>query len=293
MIVNESAFLFPCEGDELVGIVAVPAGDCSETGVLVIVGGPQYRVGSHRQFVLLARDLAARGHPCMRFDYRGMGDASGEARTFESVGDDIRAAIDAFVTRPRAPRRVVLWGLCDAATAASFYASGDPRVAGLVLLNPWVRTEAGEAGTYLRHYYLRRLRDPAFWKKLVGGGVAVAGALAGFATAARRTRGGTVEHKGQALPERVAHALVDAEKPFVVVLSGRDYVAREFERAAASGGPWDRLPAARNPVRLFSADHTFSSAAYRNAVAEMTARWLATLEPGFVSPDAQMCRRTG
>jgi len=32
----------------------------------------------------------------MRFDYRGMGDSEGEARTFESVQDDIRIAIDTF-----------------------------------------------------------------------------------------------------------------------------------------------------------------------------------------------------
>src|SRR5690349_24048098 len=54
-------------------------------GVLLVVGGPQYRVGSHRQFALLCRRLAGRGVPALRFDYRGMGDADGAARTFESV----------------------------------------------------------------------------------------------------------------------------------------------------------------------------------------------------------------
>ena len=42
-------------------------------GMLIVVGGPQYRAGSHRQFTLLARDVAATGVPTMRFDYRGMG----------------------------------------------------------------------------------------------------------------------------------------------------------------------------------------------------------------------------
>lgn len=55
-------------------------------GLLMVVGGPQYRVGSHRQFVLLARDLAAAGIPVFPFDYRGMGDSTGQARDFEGIG---------------------------------------------------------------------------------------------------------------------------------------------------------------------------------------------------------------
>ena len=44
------------------------------TAVLVVVGGPQVRAGSHRHFVQLARHLATHGHAVMRFDVRGMGD---------------------------------------------------------------------------------------------------------------------------------------------------------------------------------------------------------------------------
>lgn len=94
MDVRERPVLFECNGCRLVGIIhGAGSGD---TGVLVIVGGPQYRVGSHRQFLLLARYLAANNVPVMRFDYRGMGDSEGDIRSFESIDDDIRAAIDAF-----------------------------------------------------------------------------------------------------------------------------------------------------------------------------------------------------
>lgn len=90
-------------------------------GVLIIVGGPQYRVGSHRQFVLLSRRLAGEGYPAMRFDYRGMGDAGGAMRSFEDVRADIGAAIEAFQRAVPSLRRIVLWGLCDAASAALLY----------------------------------------------------------------------------------------------------------------------------------------------------------------------------
>ena len=46
----------------------------------------------------------------MRFDYRGMGDAGGEARSFEDVSADIAAAIAAFRRACPAVERVVLWG---------------------------------------------------------------------------------------------------------------------------------------------------------------------------------------
>lgn len=276
MTTRELAFLFPCEGDELVGIVAAPAGNCSETGVLVVVGGPQYRVGSHRQFVLLARDLAAEGIPCMRFDYRGMGDATGAMRQFDAVDADIRAAVDAFFGRVPQLRRVVLWGLCDGASAACFYAPGDPRVSGLILLNPWVRTPAGVARTYLRHYYLKRITTPAFWRKLFSGGLSLGKSLEGLIGAARtagRAKPPACTTDGD-LPKRIAGALWAAGKPFCLILSGKDYVAREFEEAVRTEPALARLAAMRHPERLHQADHTFSDAAWRARVGRLTVDWV-------------------
>jgi exosortase A-associated hydrolase 1 len=165
---EERALAFGCGGDTLVGIASVPAEPCTR-GVLIIVGGPQYRVGSHRQFALLARHLAAQGIAAMRFDVRGMGDSGGDERDFEGIQDDIRAALDAFVDAVPGMRDIVLWGLCDGASAAALYAPGDARVRGLVLLNPWVRTDDGVARTRLKHHYRDRLRDRTFWRKLARG----------------------------------------------------------------------------------------------------------------------------
>jgi dipeptidyl aminopeptidase/acylaminoacyl peptidase len=59
---SEEAVPFACAGDMLMGILTRPEAP-AQTGVVVVVGGPQYRVGSHRQFVLLSRELAAAGYP--------------------------------------------------------------------------------------------------------------------------------------------------------------------------------------------------------------------------------------
>ena len=152
---HESALVFPCEGDRLVGVVGAGHRDL---GVVIVVGGPQYRAGSHRQFVLLARHLAAQGFPVLRFDVRGMGDSEGAQRPFDALTPDIAAAIAALQSQQPQVRRVVLWGLCDGASAALLYLHErpDPRVQGLVLLNPWVRSEASLARTHVKHYYRQR-----------------------------------------------------------------------------------------------------------------------------------------
>ena len=113
---TERAVSFPCAGEDLVGVLALPQ-TARPVGVVIVVGGPQYRGGSHRQFVLLARALARAGFPALRFDHRGAGDATGAMRAFTDIDDDIGAAIDELC-RACALDRVVLFGLCDAASAA-------------------------------------------------------------------------------------------------------------------------------------------------------------------------------
>lgn len=271
----ETAFVFDCHGDQLPAILH--AGH-AEVGVVIVVGGPQYRVGSHRQFVLLARHLAAQGYPVLRFDYRGMGDASGDYRGFEAITPDIEAAVDAFLARQPGVRRVVLWGLCDAASAALFYAARDARITGLVLLNPWVRTDTGEARAYLGHYYRDRLADPAAWKALLRRPVrllASLGSLAGLLrrAAARGDEGGDQ----QTLPERMLAGLEAFRGRVLLITSGRDLTAAEFLDAVQRSPRWQRALADDRVSRLelSEANHTFASAAQRQRVAEATAEWLA------------------
>ena len=277
MTYGEQAIVFVCGGDSLVGIVANPVKPSTSLGVLIIVGGPQYRVGSHRQFVLLSRHLAEQGIPSMRFDCRGMGDATGVERSFEDIDDDIRAAVDCFFETSPGLEKVVLWGLWDGASAACLYAPKDSRVAGLVLLNPWVRTEVGEARTYLKHYYLRRLLQPDFWKKLWGRQFAIGRSardlLRSLRIASASRPAGTAS-KAEDLPSRMAAAAADARLPMLLILSGNDYVANEFDEVCADHTAWSALVADAAVSRLDTADHTFSRAEWRDAVAETTAGWV-------------------
>lgn len=153
MSAAERPVVFECKGDRLLGVISLPDKPCS-TGVVIVVGGPQYRAGSNRHFVAMARALADAGVAALRFDYRGMEDSDGHIREFGEIQSDVASAVHCLADEVPEIREVILWGLCDGASAALLSAHVDPRVRGLVMLNPWIRTDALQAVTLLRHYYL-------------------------------------------------------------------------------------------------------------------------------------------
>lgn len=295
----ESAFAFECEGEQLAAVLHASATH-SEVGVVIVVGGPQYRVGSHRQFVLLARALSASGIPTLRFDYRGMGDSGGEVRGFERVANDIRASIDALIARAPGVKKVVLWGLCDGATASSFYAPGDARVAGVVLLNPWVRSAETLAKSMLRNYYVERLLDGAAWKQLlldprriaraVSSVFGMAAKVVGLGRAPGKSGTDSVEQPNSptqksaaaptstgALVERMATALDKFNGPILVVLSSADITANEFSEGVRGNSRLRRRLERKDVAHetLVDADHTFSKREWRDRVASWTTNWVS------------------
>jgi len=275
----ESAVIFECSGEQLVGILHSPPSSKRAIGVVIIVGGPQYRVGSHRQFVQLARALAKAGYPVFRFDYRGMGDSSGETRDFRAVDDDIRVAIDTLMAREPTLSGVVLMGLCDAASAALIYVPDDSRVEGLILVNPWVRTEAGLAKAYVEQYYGRRFLQKTFWRKILSGRLDLCGSLTGFLRSVRTSRGPTawlVAGESDDFIARMRRGLAQFGKPVLLLLSGRDLTAQEFVTLCRESQVWRSLVARPNVVRedLPDADHTFSTRAALESANASCSAWL-------------------
>ena len=284
----ERALRFDCHGDSLYGILSLPE-QASPRGVLIVVGGPQYRAGSHRQFVLLARQLAEAGMPALRFDYRGMGDSEGDIRRFDNVDDDIRAAVDELVAAAPTVREIVIFGLCDAACAALFYAQRDQRIRGLVLINPWVRTSEGLAKAYLKHYYLARLFDRELWQKISSGrfefGKAARSLFGMLATALVHRMKKSSEGKAIVeercghdlpLPERMLEGLRHFSGNVLFILSENDLTANEFRNLVDGSREWKKtLTAPRIESRsLPHANHTFSRRDWRENVFQWTKEWI-------------------
>lgn len=283
---EERPLRFQCQDSSLFGILGIPK-DAGKRGILIIVGGPQYRAGSHRQFTLLARQFASNGIPSMRFDYRGMGDSEGEQREFTSVDDDIRAAVDCFFREMPELHEVVLWGLCDAASASIFYAPQDSRIAGLVLLNPWVRSEQGVAKAYLKHYYLARLVDRQLWRKIFTGKFALFASVRSFLQQInklmfqKKDTQTDVGH-GQAsdlvldLPKKIEADLRRFKGRTLFVLCSNDLTAQEFSDLAESSKEWKKLMSSPGISRmdLEGANHTFSQRRWREQIGQRTIDWI-------------------
>jgi uncharacterized protein len=284
---SEVPLTFELDGATLIGITTRPS-NAVATGVLIIVGGPQYRAGSHRQFTLVARALGAAGYASFRFDYRGMGDSEGEIRNFEHIDGDIRAAIDAFLKSAPEVRTVVLWGLCDAASAAMYYAWTDPRVTGLILLNPWVHTLVGAARARLRNYYLDRLLDRKFWTKLVGGKLRLTESIKGVVGSAREVMGASEQDESQRSSrdprhgspgyiDRMLNGLVKFSGPIQLILSEKDLTAQEFLALSVNHTGWRKVlnRAGVTQAVIEHANHTFSSHEWRLRVTSLNIAWLA------------------
>lgn len=279
--VEEHVLLLPCEGEQLLAVLAERSDAAQATlGAVIVVGGPQVRAGSHRQFVRLARALAADGCPTLRFDVRGMGDSSGAPRSFEAITPDIGAAVDALMAARPGLRQVVLWGLCDGASAALLYLDerADTRVAGLALANPWVRTPGTHARTRLKHYYLQRLTSADFWRKALAGRVGV-GALREMAGTARAAGSAGPAAAAPAYTERMTRCAAALDRPLLLLMSGSDYTAREFDEFSAASRPWQQR--LRSPLTqradFADADHTFSREEDLERSIHATCRWVRQL----------------
>lgn len=284
----EHAVHFSADDKQLIGVLHTGVEAAKDIAVLIVVGGPQTRVGSHRQFVLLSRFLAANGYSSMRFDYGGMGDSEGVDADFMNVSADIESAIQTL-KQHTGVAKVVIWGLCDAASSALIYAKKKScaDLAGMILLNPWVRSEQGEAKAIVKHYYINRLKDKSFWLKLFS-------LKFNFAASFSSLKDNLVKMSTKQQPSEVTNDVVTTEDnyiahmldglrslqvPIMLVISGDDLTASEFLDLVNSSAPWKEQIAVKvkHRVTLATANHTFSSQLWRQEVEVASLTWLQSL----------------
>ncbi|MEA3030036.1 MAG: hypothetical protein QOJ53_36 [Sphingomonadales bacterium] len=160
---------FACEGAEL---AASLDGSGGRIGLLLVTGGSQTRIGSHRMYERLAKSLAQLGYPCLRYDRRGVGDSAGEDPGFRGSAADLKAAAAAFRRESPGLERILGFGLCDGATALALFGA-EAKLDALILVNPWlVEAQAGDpAPAAIRAHYRKRLLSREGWKKILSGAV--------------------------------------------------------------------------------------------------------------------------
>ena len=294
-------FIVVQHGDNRLSAILHDAQPChgnnkSDTGVLILVGGPQYRVGSHRQFVKLSRALASNGISNLRFDFSGMGDSEGELQPFYTNSHAIKVAIDTFIQHNPAIRKVVLWGLCDAASAALLYCYQQPdsRVAGLVLLNPWVRQQQSHAQTMLKHYYWHRLTSKAFWRKLLAGGLNPLQSAKELINTWQQSRTNkqhnsafgitTANQPNKKLAttaDNYVQQMLTGWQVFngktLIITSGNDLTAKEFLQLCETDSNWAVCLQKAQQHYIAKANHTFASSEWRAQVEQQTCLFIKAL----------------
>lgn len=282
MQVKEQAILLGAR-KSLVGVIAQAAtrADADERPTIVILNsGIIHRIGPNRMGVALARVLAAAGHVVLRFDLSGIGDS--DARTdslqpLDAALADIKEALDALEAA-RGVRRVILLGLCSGADHAAIYGGSDPRVVGLVLLDPAIPPTR----RYRLRYWMWRMR----W---LGGRLSSPRSTARLVSRLLRRDAADVDDEAQDIPMT----------PSLDSREVRDFLEQAYRRAIDSrlqmlavftAGRGDRhnyrtqmleaFPNLRFGERLQleyfdDSDHVFTSRANRARLTELLLGWIA------------------
>jgi exosortase A-associated hydrolase 1 len=261
----------------------------AKAAVIIVVGGPQYRVGSHRQFALLARYLAEQGILALRFDYTGMGYSQGITKKFYEVDGDIKAAVDFVSNHECGVSNIYVWGLCDAASAISFTAYTDDRIEGIILLNPWVRNEASHSKAILNNYYRDRIFSLEVWKQLIQSPHKVLDAFFSvFRIVIKILKAQfksspvymheeiSVQDREENIAVAVFKGLSSFKGNICLILSGKDLVADEFKQVLEQN-EWlkEQENSSKTVVHYVdAADHTFSSKQWKSKVERITAEFV-------------------
>ncbi len=213
---------FDCVGDRLVGTLDHAEG---RTGLLIVSGGNEIRIGAHRGMALLAQRVAAAGYPVMRYDRRGIGDSEGENGGFRTSADDIATAAQTF--RQALPvERMIGFGNCDAATALALFHQR-AGIDALLLANPWVIEGDSDLPppAAIRARYADRLRDPRQWLRLARGGVNIGKLVKGLKRSANQPS------ENSSLANDMGRALASSDAPTTILLADRDNTAIAFREA--------------------------------------------------------------
>jgi exosortase A-associated hydrolase 1 len=273
---DERVLRLDAAGASLLGVLHLPVEE-AERGVLIVPGAPQYRVGPHRLFVDMARHLADAGYAVLRMDRRGFGDNDADPAGFEDAAADIEAGVAALRHAEPGLRGVTVLGLCDGASAALLHAGRAAGVDGLVLINPWARGEATDPRAVLGGYYLPRMLRWRRWLAAVGSWARFRGALGGLArTVLDALRASTVDPARPDFAMTMLRRWVDFPGRSLVILSGRDLTAREFDGLVRTTLSWPVLvrSTAVTVAEFPDADHTFTARRDRAGLMQALVEWL-------------------
>jgi dienelactone hydrolase len=275
---NELAVQFG-RSSSLLGILSRPPSELPirRPAVVILNTGIAHRVGHHRMYVKMARELAASGHLAFRFDFSGIGDSASRGDAlgpFEAHQADVREALD-WLTASCDVNEAVLIGLCSGADIALNYGHSDKRVVGLVLLDPTIPPTA----RFYAHYIGRRLTQLRSWLSFVSGRGRIWQELSERARlalgAASAQSAGAADYRMRGELEQLYLKSLDRNLKVLLVLTGGPLEGRQSYREQL----FEALPNVPFEGRVVlehfrDADHTFTSESWRARMQELVLGWI-------------------
>jgi pimeloyl-ACP methyl ester carboxylesterase len=262
----------------LVGIFTQSVGMAASVGdvtVVILNTGIIHRVGHHRMYLTFSRALAGAGYNVLRFDFSGIGDSDNREDglpPLESCLADIKESLDWLEVTKHA-KRVILVGLCSGADYGVVYAHSDPRVIGLVLLDPSIPPTR----RYFRDYLGRRALSLRSWFNVAFGASRVRRMLIerviGMVAKNWEPRYPTLSHpQMRSQLERLYQAAIDRDVMFLVVLTsgGRHTYPEQLLEAFPNVAFLKQLR-----LEFFDdCDHKFTPEASRARLLQLIRDWL-------------------
>jgi pimeloyl-ACP methyl ester carboxylesterase len=121
--------------ENLVGTLVTPDTVNGRPAIVFLNAGFTPRIGPNRLFVRLARFFGELGYPSLRFDFSGLGDSTrGSGAGNEAA--EVRLAMDELQKKTGC-RSILLFGLCSGTDHCLSVGPTDPRVVGMLLLDPF------------------------------------------------------------------------------------------------------------------------------------------------------------
>lgn len=280
--------------NQLFGIASLPseeAGQPASVAIVLLNAGLLYHVGPNRLNVKLARAFANQGHLTFRFDFHGIGESlshSSTVKTPRGFVQDATAALD-LLQQTYGYQQFVVIGICSGARLALELGFQDQRVVALALL------EGVEfKGTT---YHLRRLADPAKWRRLfTGQSFVLKKLLRKLGAASPQT---SISTAGAEMETALVQAIAAECGPsatrldalrrqgkhlFLIYREGNEI--RYQYRLRRTGELYTAPAAAPSEQVAFvcGADHTFSSIASQRVLTQTLTQWVQARFPLEINP---------
>lgn len=305
----ERPISFKVGQDDLFGILHVPdvpEGHRPDLAVLFVHSGSRGRLGCTFHYPFMARELARRGYPVLRYDPPGLGDSTGTVEVGPTQDfycsiqsgrylNDTLAAIEELRRLVR-PRNIVLLGVCGGAITALGATAVAEKVAGAALLSVPVmldfsrqdladRIPAQYARKYFWSVYRHKLFSASAWWRLLTLQSEVVWMREHVAAALRSTRQTNGNGGGTGTTRLNPHfidwldTLCQRQRRVLFIFGEDDRFRWEFENAFY-GDHWRKDPLLQHCCtvqRIPHCNHMLTMREWQQHAVELVGAWLDTL----------------